>query len=931
MTMKTLRKMTLWALAALLGMVCPVMAADWGTDAGSIITIGGDSAIFGPGQGRLLYDGLQAVSLPDSSVVESVYNLSPLPTLPFIQAVPRETVWVPYAVENRGNCLSDISLALILDTTQSTFRPAWMKLYQDLNRNGLLDSAETEFGVSGAGSARLVEGESLNVLLGIALPEPAQARHGDTAAVKVAVRTGSGSDDFWPRLFKALAFWDQDAGDSQENWLYLAVNYGQIADFTVQPGDTSITADDSLVFTVTARDSGNKTWDISAVATFSVDKDSLGSWAHNVYHPAQADSQTVTITYGAITRTVRVAVRPGVLVRLDIQQNDTVISAAASRQYTVFGFDQDNNPRADTTTWSVTHSLLGTITPAGLFDARHEGSGWIMAAVGAIKDSVAIQVTDDIAPATFITAAPETVFGSSAVRILLAGADTTAGHVGTAPESLQYLYKLDSAAWETSAVPELVFYPLTDGPHQITVAARDARGNTDTLSPINCNFTVRLAPFTLPGNRWAMVSIPKDVRPRTITQIAATDSGAQVRLYRWNETLESDLFSLKYQDLADSALDLGAGYWLSGTGNLALSLDTAAHFAVNDTIDLAAGWNQIGASHSYITDWSQARFLISTDTFTLPQAVAAGKVEQAIYAYAFNGDTAGYAMLMGDSGVAMRAWEGYWLKANEPCRLVESSRPYFGVNHGPAKAVAARAGEWRVMLSAAAGNLRDECNFAGVVNGAQAGRDVFDVSEPPAMSPYVALSFNGNLGADFRGKLGDIEEWYFSVATDVKKQDMALSCDGTTNLPAGARAYLYDLSTGAVVNLKTTNAYRYTPDAGATRQFKLVVTRSLAFEPAPLATRLALTGISPNPFKHLTQVGFTVPAANQAFSAVNLAVYDVYGRTVKQLLASDLPAGSYSVTWDGTDDNGATLGNGYYFCRLSTGQESVTGRVEIVR
>lgn len=71
---------------------------------------------------------------------------------------------------------------------------------------------------------------------------------------------------------------------------------------------------------------------------------------------------------------------------------------------------------------------------------------------------------------------------------------------------------------------------------------------------------------------------------------------------------------------------------------------------------------------------------------------------------------------------------------------------------------------------------------------------------------------------------------------------------------------------------------------------------------------------SPNPFTDRTKMSFSIPTHER----VSLAVYDVAGRLVKQLLNENLPPGNHSVYWDGRDALGQLAGNGVYFYRLAT-------------
>ncbi len=91
--------------------------------------------------------------------------------------------------------------------------------------------------------------------------------------------------------------------------------------------------------------------------------------------------------------------------------------------------------------------------------------------------------------------------------------------------------------------------------------------------------------------------------------------------------------------------------------------------------------------------------------------------------------------------------------------------------------------------------------------------------------------------------------------------------------------------------------------------------------------RLALLAGRPNPFRTSTSIHFRMPAAG----AADLAVYDVAGRQVRQLVRAALPAGEHVTVWDGAGDDGRPAQAGVYFTRLAVGGVMQSRRVVFVR
>ena len=86
----------------------------------------------------------------------------------------------------------------------------------------------------------------------------------------------------------------------------------------------------------------------------------------------------------------------------------------------------------------------------------------------------------------------------------------------------------------------------------------------------------------------------------------------------------------------------------------------------------------------------------------------------------------------------------------------------------------------------------------------------------------------------------------------------------------------------------------------------------------------------PNPFNESTIIGFTV-TSSQAYQRLELAIYDVLGRRIRRLLSQELPAGNYTVRWDGRLDTGKRAASGVYVCRLLIGSRQATHPVMLVR
>ena len=82
----------------------------------------------------------------------------------------------------------------------------------------------------------------------------------------------------------------------------------------------------------------------------------------------------------------------------------------------------------------------------------------------------------------------------------------------------------------------------------------------------------------------------------------------------------------------------------------------------------------------------------------------------------------------------------------------------------------------------------------------------------------------------------------------------------------------------------------------------------------------------PNPFNPSTTIPFQLPAA----AHVRLEVFNLLGQRVATLVNGELPAGSHTVRWDGTDVAGRPAGAGLYLYQLRGGGISLTHRMVLI-
>ncbi|PWB70441.1 hypothetical protein C3F09_09010 [candidate division GN15 bacterium] len=120
---------------------------------------------------------------------------------------------------------------------------------------------------------------------------------------------------------------------------------------------------------------------------------------------------------------------------------------------------------------------------------------------------------------------------------------------------------------------------------------------------------------------------------------------------------------------------------------------------------------------------------------------------------------------------------------------------------------------------------------------------------------------------------------------------------------------------------------------GSTSQFanNIIVQDPLSVDDAGsesnLPTSFALSQNYPNPFNLTTVIEYALPRT----AAVELAVYDLLGRKVANLVSGTRQAGIHKVLWSGTDNQGRPAGSGVYFYRLTTGNLLLANKMLLLK
>ena len=94
----------------------------------------------------------------------------------------------------------------------------------------------------------------------------------------------------------------------------------------------------------------------------------------------------------------------------------------------------------------------------------------------------------------------------------------------------------------------------------------------------------------------------------------------------------------------------------------------------------------------------------------------------------------------------------------------------------------------------------------------------------------------------------------------------------------------------------------------------------------PAVTSIEITNY-PNPFNPETKIEYSIPSE----SKIELSIYNIKGQKVKTLIKGTQQSGSYSIIWDGKDENEKPVGSGLYFYKLKTKDKELTKKMLLLK
>ncbi len=339
-------------------------------------------------------------------------------------------------------------------------------------------------------------------------------------------------------------------------------------------------------------------------------------------------------------------------------------------------------------------------------------------------------------------------------------------------------------------------------------------------------------------------------------------------------SIENTLFSYNGMYVSESEFVTGKGYWLRFNEENITTI--VGGINETETVQLMDDWNIISGIYSTIA----VENIQDPDQLIIPNTI-----------YEFDGSYVGAEFL--------EPGKGYWVRTNGPGEIIISTE---------------NAGSRRVAQYDQHLDKMNQLTFtssAGITSTLYFGTSIpekdklmFSLPPKPPVGAFD-IRFDGDL------KIADDFGVIEMMNTDDRISVEYNILDNTVWTLKDDIGNEMELSGNGVLNV-----------SGNIENMELKKSNSLN-----VPIKFALHQNYPNPFNPTTTFMFDIPKE----SHVNLTIYDIGGRVIKELINSTIASGSHRYIWNGTDTFGENVASGMYLYKLSSDHFTQTRKLLLIK
>lgn len=193
----------------------------------------------------------------------------------------------------------------------------------------------------------------------------------------------------------------------------------------------------------------------------------------------------------------------------------------------------------------------------------------------------------------------------------------------------------------------------------------------------------------------------------------------------------------------------------------------------------------------------------------------------------------------------------------------------------------------------------------------------------PAKKMKISLSLNNGSAVVLANRFETMgERVSFPVLTSFLPETLVIEMELPSIYPPAFRPTILSISKIALFYQDTWKRIDLLPDDLNDPGIPVAVGSSLQ---AP--TEFTLYQNYPNPFNASTTIRFDLPQSGEA----TLAIYNLQGQLVRELITGVYSAGSHQIIWNGHDQHGQSVPSGIYFYKLTTTSQSAVKKLNLLK
>jgi len=464
---------------------------------------------------------------------------------------------------------------------------------------------------------------------------------------------------------------------------------------------------------------------------------------------------------------------------------------------------------------------------------------------------------------------------------------------------------------------------ISGGSTTITYPALNAASIPAIIQVYASHYT---PPVSLAPLKYRMVSVPGILSHPSVLLTFIDDYGTydntQWRLTYYDAAAENGFAEYPFVGQPLHIVNPGKVFWLITRSGQMFDVEDITSLPTDETYtsELQPGWNQIANPFAFPIN------VQGTQTYQ-------EYLEPPIY---WNSSTNDYEY----NTFILNPWEGYFVYNRSPYPVLASITPdeFQGARKRSTLPVDVAGSDYVLQLAAKipGTDAVDTQNYLGLLKGALDGSDKTDFREAPPVGDYVQLSIIADAkryAGNFKPGATEGGKWDVTLNTSfTTMQKVTITLSETGSLPDSMKVYVLDKDNGAVIPVNNNNMTVTITGHQQTRNL-MVIIGTPAFAQnnnsgIPLVPySFALQQNYPNPFNPETTIRYQLAQREQ----VKLEIFNTLGNKVATLVDGVHTTGEHAAVWDGRTGAGIPAAGGVYFYRLTTGQQTVTKKMILIR